>query len=57
MITHCMGQGEVIIPVSSDVSIFDQSVVKMPVESFFDVSDIFYRRDSSNANLLALVAV
>lgn len=52
-----VGEGEVVIPGSGDVSVLDQRVVKVAVERLLHVGDILHLRDATDRDLLSLLNV
>lgn len=57
VITHCVGQGEVIVSGCGYITILHQSVVKMPIKCLLHVGNILYLSNSSNGYLLALIYI
>jgi len=57
MILHCVGQGEVVIPGSRDVSVLDDGVMQVPVEVLLDISNIFNLSDASDRYLFPLLLI
>lgn len=57
MITHGVRQSEIVVSWSGYISVFHQSKMQVPIESFLDLGDILYSDDSSNADLFAFFLV
>ena len=57
MVLHRVGQGEVVVPLSGDMSVLDDGVVEVPVEALLDVGHILDLGDAAHRDLLPLVLV
>jgi hypothetical protein len=57
VILHAMGQGEVVVARSGDITILDESEMEMAIEAFLNFAYILDLCDSTNGNLFALVAI
>ena len=57
MIPNCVSKGKKVISRCSNISVFHQSVVEMPVERLFEVCNIFHRCNPADTNLLSFVVI
>lgn len=57
MILDGMSQGEIVVPGGRDIAIFNEGVMKMPVEGLFDLVNIPYFGDASHADLLPALMI
>lgn len=52
MITHGVGESKIIVPLCSNISVFDQCEVKVAIEVGFEVCDVLNSSEATNRNLL-----
>lgn len=57
MILDAMGQREIVIAGSGDITILDEGEVEMAIKALLHLGDIFNLGDSANGDLFAFVAV
>lgn len=57
VVSHGVGQGEVVIPGRRDVPVFDQGEVQVAIEALLQLGHVLHSHDAPDADLLPLLLV